>query len=150
MSDSQQIWTVSQVSIAIRQVLENGIKAFWVKGEVSNLTIHSSGHVYFSIKDDQSQVSCTYFKGADYARQLAMKDGMEVEIFGGLTYFGPSGRTQILVKDIRVGGLGRLQIEFEELIFLYPILGFSFFKIFKAFSRSPLGRVKDKLANLPS
>ncbi|MDD7986727.1 exodeoxyribonuclease VII large subunit [Lentisphaera marina] len=115
MSQNQNIWSVSQVAMAVRQVLEQGVKPFWVKGEVSNLTIHSSGHVYFSIKDAKSQVSCTYFNGAEQARSFSMQDGMEIEIFGSLTYFAPSGRTQIIVRDLRPGGVGKLQLEFEQL-----------------------------------
>jgi exodeoxyribonuclease VII large subunit len=115
MSQNQNMWSVSQVAMAVRQVLEQGVKPFWVKGEVSNLTIHSSGHVYFSIKDAKSQVSCTYFNGAQQARSFNMQDGMEIEIFGSLTYFAPSGRTQIIVRDLRPGGVGKLQLEFEQL-----------------------------------
>ena len=115
MSQNLNMWSVSQVAMAVRQVLEQGVKPFWVKGEVSNLTIHSSGHVYFSIKDAKAQVSCTYFNGAQQARSFSMQDGMEVEIFGALTYFAPSGRTQIIVRELRPGGVGKLQLEFEQL-----------------------------------
>ena len=115
MSQNQSMWSVSQVAMAVRQVLEQGVKPFWVKGEVSNLTIHTSGHVYFSVKDAKSQVSCTYFNGAQQARSFHMQDGMEIELFGSLTYFAPSGRTQIIVRDLRPGGVGKLQLEFEML-----------------------------------
>ena len=115
MSDKDSIWSVSEVSRAVKQLLESAIKPFWVEGEVSNLTVHRSGHVYFSIKDAKAQIACVYFSGAAAAREMNLHDGMAVEIFGSVTFFEPMGRSQVLVQQLRPKGIGDLQQKFEEL-----------------------------------
>ena len=115
MEEKESMWSVSAITRAIRQLLENAIQAFWVEGEVSNLTVHRSGHVYFSIKDAKAQISCVYFSGAQAARDMQLQDGMAVEIFGSVSFFEPMGRSQILVQQLRPKGMGDLQKKFEEL-----------------------------------
>ena len=114
MSDTK-IWTISEVNRAIKEVIEGTFLPIWLTGEVGNLTIHRSGHVYFTLKDQRSQVSAVFFGGAGIARQLKLREGVEVEVYGRLTVYEPRGNYQINVKTMRSKGIGDLQNQFEKL-----------------------------------
>jgi exodeoxyribonuclease VII large subunit len=109
------IWTVSDLNRLVKDILEQSVRPFWLRGELGNLTIHRSGHVYLTLKDAQSQISAVFFRGAETAQRLGLRTGMEVEVQGRLSVYEPRGQYQVLVQDIRAGGLGALQRQFEEL-----------------------------------
>ncbi len=115
MSQDSKIWTVSEVNRLVRDVLEQTFYPFWVQGEVSNLTIHRSGHVYFTMKDPGTQLAAVFFRGADAVRRLKLSEGMKVEIHGRLSVYEPRGSYQIIVDQMRTLGKGDLQQRFEEL-----------------------------------
>lgn len=98
-----------------REFVEQSFYPLWLRGQVSNLTIHRSGHVYFSVKDARSQVSAVFFRGAGKAREMGLKEGDEVDVYGRLTVYEPRGSYQIQVSQIRPQGKGDLQRRFEEL-----------------------------------
>jgi len=108
-------WTVSEITRMVRELLEQSLYPFWVRGEIGNLTIHRSGHVYFTVKDSRSQLSVVFFRGAQQARRLGLTAGLEVEIRGRLTLYEPRGQFQMIADQVRPGGLGALQRQFEEL-----------------------------------
>lgn len=118
-SDNQEaasrIWSVSELNRMIRGLLEQSFYPFWLRGEISNLTIHRSGHVYFSVKDARSQISAVFFRGARLARELNLRNGVEVDIRGRLGVYEPRGIYQIVVQQLKPRGTGRLQQRFEEL-----------------------------------
>ena len=64
MNSQSKIWNVSELSSCIKELIEDGFFPLWLKGEVGNLTIHRSGHVYFTLKDERSQISAVYFSGS--------------------------------------------------------------------------------------
>jgi exodeoxyribonuclease VII large subunit len=109
------IWTVSELNRLVKDILEQSVRPFWLRGELGNLTIHRSGHVYLTLKDARSQISAVFFRGAETAQRLGLRTGMEVEVQGRLSVYEPRGQYQVLVQDIRAGGLGALQRQFEEL-----------------------------------
>ena len=109
------IWNVSDLNRMLRDLLEGSFQPFWVGGEISNLVIHSSGHVYFTLKDARSQLAVVFFRGAAAARQAGMKDGQAVEVFGRLTVYEPRGQYQLVAERLRAKGLGALQQRYEEL-----------------------------------
>jgi len=111
----QHVWTVSELNRAVKDLLEQTLQVLWVGGEVSNLTIHRSGHVYFSLKDSRGQVSAVFFRGADIARRLELRSGLEIEALGRVSVYEPRGVYQIIVDRIRPKGVGALQQQFEEL-----------------------------------
>jgi exodeoxyribonuclease VII large subunit len=115
MAEEAKIWTVGELTRLIKDVLEQSFYPFWVVGEVSNLTIHRSGHVYFTLKDRNSQVSCVFFRGAQAARESGMAEGTSLEVHGRLGVYEPRGQYQLVVNQIRARGLGELQQRFEEL-----------------------------------
>ncbi|NOY82877.1 MAG: exodeoxyribonuclease VII large subunit [Kiritimatiellaeota bacterium] len=99
----------------VREFLEQSLYPLWVRGEIGNLTIHRSGHVYFTVKDARSQMSVVFFRGAQQARRLGLEVGLEVEVRGRLTLYEPRGQFQMIADQVRPGGLGALQARFEEL-----------------------------------
>lgn len=115
MNNTEKIWTVAELTRLVKDVLEQTFYPFWVSGEISNLTIHRSGHVYFSLKDARSQVQCVFFRGAQKAREAGLTEGMSVEAQGRLTVYEPRGNYQLTVSQLRPKGKGGLQQAFEEL-----------------------------------
>ena len=113
--DPAKTWTVSEINRLVRDVLEQSFYPFWIAGEVSNLTIHRSGHVYFSLKDAQSQVRAVFFRGASQARDAGLESGMAIEVHGRLSVYEPRGEYQVIVERLRTKGKGDLQRRFEEL-----------------------------------
>jgi exodeoxyribonuclease VII large subunit len=119
---SKQILSVSQLTHSISLALEENIGYVNVQGEISNFKAHSSGHRYFTLKDESAQVSCTMWKN----RQLAFTptDGMKVIIDGRLTVYPPRGQYQIECDSIRKVGIGDLYARFEELKLKLQSLGY--------------------------
>lgn len=109
------VWTVSELNRLVKDLLEQSVEPFWLRGEIGDLTIHRSGHVYFTLKDAHSQLSAVMFRGAETARRLELRTGVQIDVFGRLTVYEPRGAYQMLVQLIRPQGLGDLQKRFEEL-----------------------------------
>jgi exodeoxyribonuclease VII large subunit len=110
-----KIWRVGEINSAIKELIENSLLPLWVQAEVGTLNIHSSRHVYMTLKDQRSQLRAVFFNGARQARQLRLKVGDQVEVFGKLTVYEVRGEYQLSVRQIRPLGLGDLQRRFEEL-----------------------------------
>ena len=115
MTDDPKIWTVTELTRAVKELLEGTFYPLWLTGEVSNLTIHRSGHVYLTLKDPRTQVNVVFFGGADVARRLKIKEGTEVEVYGRLMVYEPRGSYQLNIKMMRAKGIGALQLRFEQL-----------------------------------
>lgn len=115
--DSQvRIVTVSQLTSSIKAILEGGVGAVTVRGEISNWRPAASGHIYFSLKDSDAMISAAFFKGAaSRMRGLAVKDGAEVICRGRISVYAPRGTYQIIVDSIEPVGAGSLQAQFEAL-----------------------------------
>jgi exodeoxyribonuclease VII large subunit len=115
MSDQQHILTVSEITQRIKGVLERGFNEVWVQGEISNLKLHSSGHVYFTLKDQGAQLSAVLWRGR--ASQLLFRpvDGMKIIVRGNITVYEPRGSYQIDCLQIQPIGVGELQLAFERL-----------------------------------
>ena len=111
----EKVWAVSELNGIVREVLEGSLLPFWVSGEVGNLTIHRSGHVYMTLKDSSSQIKAVFFSGAQLCRKMDLKEGMQVEAFGKLSVYMARGEYQLAVRSLRLVGVGDLQKQFEEL-----------------------------------
>lgn len=110
-----QVISVGEFTRRVKALLEEGLPAGWVRGEVSNLKLQSSGHVYFSLKDSGATLSAVLFRG-DAARQsVALRDGLQVVVFGQVSVYEPRGQYQLIVRAVVEDGVGRLQREFEAL-----------------------------------
>ncbi|PIP59664.1 MAG: exodeoxyribonuclease VII large subunit [Verrucomicrobia bacterium CG_4_10_14_3_um_filter_43_23] len=113
--ESDQILSVSDFNARVKTILENEIPPCWVRGEVSNLRHQSSGHIYFSLKDANSQISAVLFKG--YAAQISLQlaEGMQILVFGEINVYEPRGQYQLIARFILEDGQGQLQLEFNRL-----------------------------------
>jgi exodeoxyribonuclease VII large subunit len=109
------VLTVTELTRSIRTLLEGEIGEIWVEGEISNLRVQSSGHQYFTLKDEGAQLSCVLFRGNSTRLATPLKDGMQVQLFGGLTVYEQRGNYQIIVRMVQPKGLGTLQQRFEAL-----------------------------------
>lgn len=109
------ILTVTQLTNAIKLSLEATFPSVWLQGEVSNCKLQSSGHLYFCLKDAQAQISAVMFRGDLTSVKPLPKDGSHVIIRGELNVYPPSGKYQLIVRELRHAGLGELLLKLEEL-----------------------------------
>ncbi|MDA7499798.1 exodeoxyribonuclease VII large subunit, partial [Akkermansiaceae bacterium] len=114
MSEVKAI-SVTQLARRIRNLLEIQIGEVWVEGEVSNLRKQGSGHWYFSLKDQSSQISCAMFGARRRAGNEVIEDGAKLQIFGEASFYEARGSTQLIVKKAQAVGVGDLQARFEAL-----------------------------------
>ncbi len=115
MPEDAEIFTVTQLTREIRELLEGHIGSVWVEGEVSNLRVQSSGHQYFTLKDATAQISCVFFRGAVSRSNTRLQDGMRVLAHGEISVYEPRGQYQMVVKQVQTRGKGSLQEQFEAL-----------------------------------
>ena len=109
------IKTVSELTRQIKGVLELGFSNIMVQGELSNFKLHSSGHAYFTLKDDGAQISCVMWRNR--VQQLLFKptDGMKVIARGSVSVYEPRGNYQLDCIHLQPLGVGELQLAFERL-----------------------------------
>lgn len=113
---TEKIVTVGQLTSSIKAILEGGVGAVTVRGEISNWRPATSGHIYFSLKDSEAMISAAFFRGAALrAKNLVLKDGVEVICRGKISVYPPRGTYQIIVDSIEPVGAGSLQAQFEAL-----------------------------------
>lgn len=116
MSDNgKYIYTVSQLTSSIKIVLEDSFQNIWIEGEVSNLDKPSSGHFYFTLKDDKSELKCVFFKSSNEKIKFEMKDGMQILCSGRISIYEKRGVYQLYVTKAEPKGVGALQLAFEQL-----------------------------------
>lgn len=113
----QRIFSVSEVTGYIRSVLEADTKLanIWIKGEVSNFKHHSSGHLYFTLKDDSASIKCVMFRSRSERLRFRPEDGMEVVARGYVSVYDIAGQYQLYVEEMDPSGVGGLFIAFQQL-----------------------------------
>jgi exodeoxyribonuclease VII large subunit len=111
----KHIYTVSEITKYIRVILEDSFPGVWVEGEISNFVLHTSGHMYFSLKDASSVLKCAMFKRANMGLKFKPKDGMKVIAFGKLSVYETRGDYQLIIEEIEPKGVGALQLAFQQL-----------------------------------
>ena len=107
--------TVSELNRRARALLEQGIARLWVEGEISNLARPSSGHIYFSLKDEDAQVRCAMFKNRQSGLRFQPKSGMEVLARANISLYEGRGEYQLIIDSLQPAGDGALQLAFEQL-----------------------------------
>ena len=108
--------SVSELTAQIKSQLESSFAGVWLRGEISNLRIQSSGHAYFTLKDAGSQISAVAFRGMLSRSQVQLREGMQLVVFGDVSVYAPRGNYQIVVRILQEEGVGRLQAEYEKLL----------------------------------
>lgn len=109
------VLTVGQITQRIKHTLETGFPRVWVQGELSNVKRHTSGHLYFTLKDDQASISGVMWRSRVSSLAIPLEDGQKVIVRGSVTVYPPRGSYQIDADQIKPVGVGALQQRFEEL-----------------------------------
>lgn len=114
---AQNVYSVKQVNAYIRNMFAQDymLRRIYVKGEVSNCKYHSSGHIYFSLKDESGTISCVMFAGKRSGLSFAMKDGQQVIVLGSVEVYAKAGSYQLYADEIRLDGEGLLYEKFMQL-----------------------------------
>jgi exodeoxyribonuclease VII large subunit len=111
----RNVLTVSDVTRMVKQLLESNYTDLWVSGEVSNYTRASSGHVYFTLKDERAVIRVVLFRGYQKGVRFEIENGLKLIVHGALSVFEKRGEYQIIVDFLEPEGLGALQLAFEQL-----------------------------------
>lgn len=110
-----RIYSVSEITRQIKLLLEDSFPALWVEGEISNYKPHHSGHIYFTLKDTNAQISCVMWRSRASGLPIEVADGKKVRVYGSIRLYEKSGRYQLDLLRIETSGLGELQQQFEKL-----------------------------------
>ncbi len=110
-----EIFTVSRLNRAARRILEGGLSKLWVEGEISNLARPGSGHIYFTLKDDQAQIRCAMFRSSNQQLSFRPNDGVQVVVRARVSIYEARGDYQLIVEHMEDAGEGLLRRKFEEL-----------------------------------
>ena len=111
----RKVLSVSELTAQVRSLLEKQIGSIWVTGEVTNLRAQPSGHIYFTLKDAASQLSCVLFSREKVPHRGLLADGQKVLLQGDVTVYEARGQYQLIVRAVELQGVGALQIAFEKL-----------------------------------
>ncbi len=107
--------SVTQLVRKMKRAVESEVGRLWIEGEVSNLTKQGSGHWYFSLKDEGSQIQCAMFHARNREGSEALENGAKVRVFAEATVYEARGQLQVIVEKAERSGLGDLQARFEAL-----------------------------------
>ena len=107
--------TVKQLVYRLRDVVGISVGTQWVVGELSNVKHHTSGHIYFTLKEQGAEIFCAFFKNAAARCPLRLQEGMKVHVLGNATVYPDRGQLQLVIKEVRAAGMGDLQARFLEL-----------------------------------
>ena len=111
----QHIFLVSELNRKIKQLLEDKFPFLWISGEISNFKIPSSGHCYFTLKDQRSQIRAVMFRNQAHHLKFRPEDGLSVVGLGRISVYEPRGTYQIIFEYLEPKGIGGLQLAFEQL-----------------------------------
>lgn len=109
------IYTVSELTRKIKVILEQNFPFIWISGEISNFRMPSSGHFYFTLKDETSQIQTVMFRGQNQNLKFVPEDGTSVTGLGRVSVFEPRGSYQVILEYLEPKGVGALQVAFEQL-----------------------------------
>src|SRR5258705_12412565 len=111
----RNVYTVSRLNREVRILIERGLGVIWVEGELSNLSVPSSGHWYFSMKDRDAQLRCAMFRQRNMTAGFTPKAGQHILARGRLSLYEPRGDFQFIIEHLEEAGVGALKREFERL-----------------------------------
>ena len=111
------VLTVTETNKYIKDLMskDNVLRGLWIKGEISNYKHHYSGHMYFTLKDENSVIKCVMFKNSNMYLKFVPENGMKVIAGGYISVFERDGQYQLYVQEMQPDGLGSLHIAFEQL-----------------------------------
>lgn len=112
---ANKVYTISQLNSAVRLLLEDNFPLVWVEGEISNFSQPTSGHMYFTLKDQAAQIRCAMFRGRQSVVNFFPENGNKVLVQAQLSLYEPRGDYQLIVQQMELAGDGLLRRKFEEL-----------------------------------
>ena len=115
LKNSEEILGVGEFSRRFKMLVKTAVPELWLRGEVSNLKTYSSGHIYFTLKDEEGAISAVLFKGYSRAVSFPLREGMKILAYGEISVYEARGSYQIVVKAALPDGTGDLARRFEEL-----------------------------------
>lgn len=115
MDPIRKIYTVSELNANIKSLLEEQFPFIWIIAEISNFRTPLSGHFYFTLKDEESQLNAVMFRGQQQQLKFKPEDGMRITGMGRLSVYEPRGTYQIILEYLEPCGVGALQVAFEKL-----------------------------------
>ncbi len=137
--------TVSQLTALLKGTVEESFHDIWVSGEVTGVTHHRSGHIYFNLKDDASKIRGVVWRSTAQRLKFQVKDGMEVLCRGGIEVYPPRGDYSLVCRQMEPRGLGALQLAFKQLQEKLAAAG-----LFDAARKRPLPRFPRRIAFVTS
>jgi exodeoxyribonuclease VII large subunit len=111
----RHVWTVTDLTAAIRDSLETRFAEIWLEGELSNCRLWNTGHLYFTIKDGGAQIKAVMWRSAMRGLRFTPEDGLQVLARGRVSVYGPKGEYQLVCEHLEPRGAGALQLAFEQL-----------------------------------
>ena len=115
MSLNRPTISVSELTSKLKDLIESNFSNIWIQGEISNFKHHSSGHMYFTLKDQGAELRCVMFRGFNQGIHFKPQDGMDVILQGKITVYEPRGQYQLMVQNMEPAGIGTLFLAFEAL-----------------------------------
>lgn len=112
---NKHIYSVSSLTHEIKTLLETSFPRLWVEGEISNYKAHSSGHIYFTLKDENAQIRCAMWRFKAGELLFRLEDGLKVVAEADLQVYEKSGSYQLIIQQMQPAGIGALQLAFEQL-----------------------------------
>ena len=115
LDQTRQVYSVGELTRRVRFLLEDEFSSVWVEGELSGFTHHNSGHMYFTIKDQDATLQCVMFRRENLKLRFRPEGGLKVICHGRISVYPPRGQYQLMVDAMEPKGLGALQLAFEQL-----------------------------------
>ena len=115
MHMDQKPLSISELTKRIKSLIEGEFPEIWITGEISNFHHHSSGHMYFTLKDHQAEIKCTFFRGYNQYVRFKPEEGMQVIASGAVSVYEKRGQYQLSVRQLEPAGIGTLYLAFETL-----------------------------------
>jgi exodeoxyribonuclease VII large subunit len=143
--DGVQVLSVSEISEALKAVLEEGFPCVWIAGEVANCKKASSGHVYLTLKDPKAQLKAVLWRGIAMRLRFDLKDGMELIVRGRLSLYPPWGEYRLEIEELQPKGIGALELALRQLKEKLSRLGY-----FEPKRKKPLPRFPKRVALVTS
>ena len=112
---ARRVWTVTELTVRVRDLLEAEFFEVWIEGELSNCRVWNTGHLYFTLKDSSSQVRSVIFRTALRCLKFKPVDGLKVVARGRVSVYEPKGEYQLVCEHLEPQGLGALQLAFDQL-----------------------------------
>ncbi|MDQ2844237.1 MAG: exodeoxyribonuclease VII large subunit [Acidobacteriota bacterium] len=145
LEPQRRVYLVNELNAAVQRLFEEDFRSIYVAGEISGCRLAASGHYYFSLKDEQSQIKCALFKGAARLARFKPQDGLAVIARGHLEVYQARGEYQLIVEMLEPQGAGALQVAFEQLKKRLAAEG-----LFDAARKRPLPRLPRRIGIITS